>query len=54
MSARRNRPYMGVQLEESEGALHVAEVVLGTPAKAAGLEAGDRIRSFAGNPVGSR
>jgi membrane-associated protease RseP (regulator of RpoE activity) len=36
-------PFLGVQLEDEDGAVHIAHVVPGSPAAAAGLADGDRI-----------
>ncbi len=43
--------HFGVVLEESDGSVVIAEVVAGSPAEAAGLQAGDVVRSINGQAV---
>jgi len=50
----RNRPYMGVQLGDREEGLFVDEVMEGTPAQEAGLQAADQIVKLAGQEIDSR
>lgn len=46
-----NQPFLGVRLEDQEGALTVVEVIADSPADTAGLEAGDVITQLNGEPV---
>lgn len=47
------RGFLGVELEEREGGLWIRAVLDGSPAAAAGLARGDRLRRFAGQAVTS-
>ncbi|MBC8170739.1 MAG: PDZ domain-containing protein [Anaerolineae bacterium] len=46
-----NQPFLGVRLEDQDGALTVAEVVADSPAATAGLQVGDVITQLNGEPV---
>jgi putative serine protease PepD len=47
------QPFLGVTLEDASGGVAVAQVVSGSPADDAGLEAGDVITKIEGKTVGS-
>ena len=47
------RGMIGVYLGESEGSVEIQELMTGSPAAAAGLEAGDRIKALNGTTVSS-
>jgi len=49
-----HRPYLGVHLEDGEGAVVIESVVEGSPAEAAGFLAGDVLRKVDGRSVGHR
>ncbi|MFT7680090.1 MAG: putative metalloprotease with PDZ domain [Planctomycetota bacterium] len=49
----RNRPFMGVQLENGDESVSIGSVTDGGPAETAGIQAGDRLISFDGVPIDS-
>ena len=52
-SAQARRPHLGIEVQDTPSGVVVAGVVEGSPAAAAGLEAGDVISSVAGHRIGS-
>jgi predicted metalloprotease with PDZ domain len=49
-----NRPYLGIGLDENDGALVISRIGEDSPAAEAGLELGDTLRAFDGRSVASR
>lgn len=49
-----NRPYLGIRLEDRDGALAINRVAEESPAAEAGLQVGDIFRSLGGHPVEER
>jgi hypothetical protein len=47
------RGFLGIELDEADGAVHVKRVLAGGPAEQAGVAPGDRLREFLGKPVQS-
>ena len=45
--------YLGIRGVDTPGAVRIVEVETGSPADEAGIEAGDRVVSFDGTPIGS-
>jgi len=50
-SLEENRVRMGIRMEEREGRIFVEAVVPGSPAAKAGMEKGDELVAFDGDPV---